>query len=672
MNRPEILAPAGAPDRLLPAARCGADAVYLALRDFGARASAENFTADELRSAVSFCHARNMKVYVAVNTLVTDEELPDVSRTIREIASSGADAVIVQDLGVLRLARELCPSLKISASTQMSVCSLDGARAAAELGCYRVVLARELTLGEIASVTRGAGLQTEVFVHGALCMSVSGQCLLSAMIGGRSGNRGRCAQPCRLDFSYRGVHSALSLKDLSALDKLPALAAAGVAAFKLEGRMKRPEYVALATDAAVRARDGEEYDPEPLRQVFSRSGFTSGYPDGRRDGAMFGVRTKEDALDTADALRQAHALYRRELPRVPLTASLTIDARQALLTVRDGGDSYTAAAPSEPAERPLDAEAARRQIAKTGDTPYFFESIDVNARPGFTIRFGALGAMRRQALDALTEKRGRTTPHPVVKEAVDLPAGRTVEKGKLYARFACADGFADVGADLNILPITALLKAPELTRRAPFAAELPLTFEDGREELYDALESLGARGVTDVFCGDLGTVKAALDRGFTVHGAFGLNVTNSLALETYARMGLADCVTSVELRAKQIAALRRTMPVGAVCYGYLPLMKLRACPARAFGGCAQCGGRSFLTDRKGNRFPLECREKKHAELLNCVPVYIGDRDRSFADFELLYFTRETPARVRRVAEMRLAGERFDGPHTGGLYYRTLL
>ena len=245
----ELLAPAGSPEAVIAAVQNGADAVYLGFGDFNARRSAHNFTPEEFEKAVRYCHLRACKVYVTLNTLVSDREMPAALAAAGLASEKGADAVLVQDLGLARAIRNAYPDLPLHASTQMSIHNLAGAVAAREMGMTRAVLARELSLEEIRFISAHAGIETEVFVHGALCFCHSGQCYLSAMIGRRSGNRGMCAQPCRMQYSLGGRMDdyPLSLKDNCLADRLLALEEAGVHCVKIEGRMKRPEYTGIVT-----------------------------------------------------------------------------------------------------------------------------------------------------------------------------------------------------------------------------------------------------------------------------------------------------------------------------------------------------------------------------------------------------------------------------------------
>ena len=314
MARIEILAPVGSEEMLRAAVFSGADAVYLGFSGFNARTGAGNFDADSLQEAVRFCHARGVAVHVALNTTVYGTELPALEQAIRAVAASGADAVICQDLAVATLIGKIAPQLPRHGSTQMSVHTLQGALELKELGFTRVVLARELSLPEVEHITKHCGIETECFVHGALCMCVSGQCYMSAFLGGRSGNRGSCAGPCRLPFAADGSGAAhLSLKDLCAVGSLPALDEAGVASVKIEGRLRGPEYVAAAVNACHKSLAGEAFDKQQPQDVFSRSGFTNGYIEGKISGAMFGVRTPEDTAASKAAMPAIRELLNRIL-----------------------------------------------------------------------------------------------------------------------------------------------------------------------------------------------------------------------------------------------------------------------------------------------------------------------------------------------------------------------
>lgn len=673
----EILAPAGGQEQLLAAVRCGADAVYLGAKGFNARRNAENFDDASLAQAVAYCHARQTRVYVTVNTLVTDAELPALLDTLQEVADSGADALIVQDLAVAALAREHCPGLALHASTQMALHNAAGVQAAQALGISRVVLARELSIPEIGAIAEQTGVELEVFVHGALCMSVSGACYLSSMLGGRSGNRGLCAQPCRLDFRAGERPYALSLKDLSALAHVRALGEAGVCALKIEGRMKRPEYVAAAVTACRKALAGEPYDLQALEDVFSRGGFTDGYLSGRRTLSMFGRRTKEDAEASRRAQRALTGLYQRERASVPvdMVLKLRLDA-PAALTACDGHN--TACASGEVAQiaiaAPTDGTRARRSLCKTGETPFFLRSLRVENEHGLMLPSAALNVLRRDALGRLlalreTPSPGRFVPGPLPV----LAAHQARQAPRLRARLASAAQWPGAqDADEITLPLVQIMPEHVAEAGDRLIGELPALIFPGDEEAVRArLRDLRAVGLRHALCENLGAVRLAEACGLTPRGGHGLNILNSLAARAYAGLGLADITVSFELHAAKLRALGGDIPRGALAYGYLPLMRLRCCPAQGAAGCGRCDGRSVLVDRTGARFALDCQERKFSTLYNSIALNLSGEALSGADFLTLYFTSETAAECRRVVEDFRAGRAPQGARTRGLYYRTL-
>lgn len=423
----EILAPAGGEAQLRAAVLCGADAVYLGLRGFNARAGAENFDESTLPQTVGWCHARGVRVYVTLNTLVTDRELPQWLHSLDAVAAAGVDGVLVQDLGLAKIIRQRYPTLPLHASTQMTIHNLAGARLLEEMGFAQVVLARELSKEEIAAICAGTSMRCEVFVHGALCMSVSGQCYLSSVLGERSGNRGRCAQPCRLDFKSHGRGYALSLKDLTLTDRLRELETLGVASFKIEGRLKRPEYVAAAVTACRQSLAGEVPDLETLRSVFSRSGFTDGYYTARRDLTMFGTRTREDAAAAAEVQGKLSALTRNEVGRLPVDMVLTMaPGEPATLAVTDGTHRVEVAGevPQTALTRPTDEELARRALEKCGGTPFYLQNLTCHIGEGLMLPLSALNRLRAAALTALAEARSVVVPYPQATAAAGEPAGR--------------------------------------------------------------------------------------------------------------------------------------------------------------------------------------------------------------------------------------------------------
>ncbi len=678
MNHPEILAPVGGEEQLLAAVRCGANAVYLGGKLFNARRNAENFGEMDLINAVSYCHARGVKVYVTVNTIVLDSEMAALEAEAETIAAAGADAVILQDRAALQLFAKRYPSMERHASTQTAVHNVDGARFLQDIGYDRLVLARELSLPEIERICSSMPLPMEVFVHGAHCMSVSGACYLSAMLGGRSGNRGLCAQPCRLDWACGDNRYSLSLKDMSLLSHIHELADAGVCSFKIEGRMKRPEYVAAATTACRQALAGEAYDAEALRAVFARSGFTDGYLTGKRGADMFGYRTKADVTDAADVLKPLAALYRTETPLVPVDLAFHMDAQSTRLVVSDGtNETATSGGAPEPAiHRALDEATAKKSLEKTGGTPFYVRSFRAELTEGYTLSAATLNALRRDALDALLELRGRTISHTRVpyETSTPIPYVSSRKQPALWARFYRAEQIlAEESFERILLPLEQITKETVSRFGGRLIAQLPsLLFPEDETAAGERLAQLAEHGLRAVWTNNIYGIPLAKRLELAVHGGFGLNIVNTPALLACEADGLSSITVSFELAMVKILVLGGTLPRGIVSYGYLPLMRVRNCPVRAAGGCGACNGKGELTDRKQIVFPVECDERRSATLLNSVPLDLADRPLAGLDFQLLYFTRETAEEAAAVTERYRNAQKTDQPHTGGLYYRTLL
>ena len=680
----EILAPAGGEAQLRAAVLCGADAVYLGLRGFNARAGAENFDEDNLPQTVGWCHSRGVKVYVTLNTLVTDRELPRWLRSLDAVAAAGVDGVLVQDLGLVRLMRQRYPTLPLLGSTQMSVHNLAGARLLEEMGLYQVVLARELSKEEIAAICAGTSLRCEVFVHGALCMSVSGQCYLSSVLGERSGNRGRCAQPCRLDFKSHGRSYALSLKDLTLTDRLQELEALGVASFKIEGRLKRPEYVAAAVTACRQSLSGETPDLETLRSVFSRSGFTDGYYTARRDLSMFGIRTKEDAAASAEVLGRLAALTRNEVGHLPADRVLTLlPEKPVTRAVTDGTHRVEVAGevPQTALTRPTDEELARRALEKCGGTPFYLQNLTCHIAPGLMLPLSALNRLRAATLTALAEARSVVIPYPQAPAAAEEPSGRRRPQGaaELRCRLAAAAQASPAirrGAGRLSLPLWELAEHPELIESCGgrLLAELPAFCPVEQEEtVMRTLRRLKEYGLTAALCGNLGTLLMAREAGLAITGDYGLNIINSPAARQAAEFGCAELTLSFECERTAARSLESPVPLGIIAYGHLPLMLLRNCPGKTAAGCGDCRGVNHITDRRGEDFPLQCGQRQYTHLLNPRPLFLSDRlpEWDFCDFLTLRFTTESPAECDAVLKMYQTGATPAGAFTRGLYYRSL-
>ncbi len=686
MARIEILAPVGSEEMLRAAVFSGADAVYLGFSGFNARTGAGNFDADSLQEAVRFCHARGVAVHVALNTTVYGTELSALEQAIRAVAASGADAVICQDLAVATLIGKIAPQLPRHGSTQMSVHTLQGALELKELGFTRVVLARELSLPEVEHITKHCGIETECFIHGALCMSVSGQCYMSAFLGGRSGNRGSCAGPCRLPFEANALPEGkpgrlhhLSLKDNSAIDKLDKLQALGVASAKIEGRLRTPEYVAAAVSACLAGREGRAYDRDLLKNAFSRSGFTSGYLDGKIDGTMFGVRSEADAELTKKTLPMLRELYRRERSRVPVQMKLEIEEGGEKLTVTDAdGNKAFAYGDAEPQPARTDpTESLNRSLTKTGGTPFAAEKITVEMDGGpWFIPGSTVNELRREALDALLKKREVLRPWPTTEEHVAALPQRTLPPRRtLHARFERWEQVPERaldGVEYLILPIAQADRVPR-EWRAKTLLELPRV-------MFGALEQDTARRIAATqdagFAGyEVSNIAhLRLCRGLPMTGGFGLNITNNVAAQFYAEQGLSSLLILPEVKDSDIASIAPTrngkpVPTGVMIYGHMPLMLTRACPLQNIHDCAHCDKTGVLTDRKAKKFPVRCGLGVRT-IYNPVPIYMGDKPGALAvDYGVAYFTLESREEAAQVLDMIRTHAPFEDEFTRGLYFK---
>lgn len=683
----ELLSPAGSYEALLAAVQNGADAVYMGLGGFNARRSARNFTDEDFARAVDYCHERGVKVYLTLNTLLTDRELPEAAEVLKKASAWGVDAVLVQDWGLWQLARLVAPDQPLHASTQMSLHTLSGARLAAELGMERVVLARELSARDVETICRGCGAEVEVFGHGALCMCYSGQCAMSAMIGGRSGNRGTCAQPCRLPYTVgEKTGYLLSLKDNNLSPYLRQMEEMGVSCVKLEGRMKRPEYVAAVTGIYRRLLD-EKRPPSPteqtqLERAFSRSGFTDGYWTGRRGAKMFGMRP-ESARWPEDWFAQVRKTYEGGAENRPVavdfTCRIAAGEEAALTAALPDGRSVTVTGPVPEAarSRSLTEEELRTRLQKTGGTVFACRKIDISLSGGLMLSAGSINALRRDALAGLRVLL-TSMPQRRTFDTPALPAAPAAYTGapKLTASVTYAHQLTTElarGVEYLYLPL-ALLGEIDLDEYAGYTklcAVLPRilrTEDEGkfREVLQEHPQ------LTAVAVSNLGHLPIVDGLGLEVRGDLGLNVFNSRALLLMQELGLESVTVSAELRHQQVRDLRKYIPCEAVVYGRLPLMVTENCPLRCSGQCS-AGSGGVLTDRTGARFPVLCGHGCRPEIQNSRPLYLADKPewkKCGLRWARLRLTTETAEEALDILQ-RYQGSDFPAPagFTRGPFYR---
>lgn len=690
----ELLAPAGSMEALRAAVCNGADAVYLGADTFNARMNARNFSAADLQEAVVYCHVRGVKVHLTLNTLVLDREMPRAAELIRLAASCGVDAFIVQDLGVVSLCRQLAPDVPIHASTQMSIHSLEGVMEAAALGCSRVVLARELPAEEIAHICKKSPVEIEVFVHGALCMCYSGQCYLSSVIGRRSGNRGQCAQPCRLPYGYGRFESTrypLSLKDNCLAGALDELRRMGVASIKIEGRMKRPEYVAIVTRAYRTVLNGGKLMPSDLQELetaFSRQGFTDGYFRGQTGSDMFGRR--QEGEDTADLFASARATYEQGEPqRIGVRFYAMIRRGEpAQLAVEDPDGNLCRArgpVPEQAVYRSLTPQDLEQQLKKTGGTPYLCTAVRSSLDPDLMLPASAINAMRRDVIAELTAKRGRAAPARL--NAYDEPPRYDGIAGEPQLTIAVRTAGQITSRMLSMkptvlyVPLSELAEHPDLPQRVSvetqLAAILPRVIWSGElAPVARQLRTVYEMGVRQVLAGNLGQLHIARAAGFAVRGDFGLNIVNSRAMRYLREQGLDSQLLSFELTLPQIRDISKAVPAELLIYGRLPLMLMENCVMKNRTGICACQtGTVRLVDRVGEEFPIvkdpgTCRNV----LLNGKKLYLLDKKDALRGMGLwalrLQFTTENPGEIDKVLMDYQGRAVFDaGSYTRGLYSR---
>lgn len=663
----EILAPAGSMESLIAGVRSGADAVYLGGKLFNARRNAGNFDDEQLEQAVLYCHNRGVKVYMTANILISDRELGEAYIAAEKALSYGVDAFIVQDIGVAKMIRECFPQARIHASTQMSIMSPAGVRFAESLGFDRIVLPREMTLDEIREIRSATDAELEIFVHGALCMSVSGQCYMSSMIGSRSGNRGLCAQPCRLPFKVKGGANdhALSLKDLSIIDHLSELD--GVTSLKIEGRMKRPEYVSAAVTAVKNALSGK-YDEKSrrlLQSVFSRSGFTDGYLTGRTGADMFGIRRKEDVTAAAAALKSAAKNYEHENPLVKADMIFVCEkGKPSCLTIKALGKTATVfgSIPEAAINKPLTEEAIRSRLSKLGGTQFYAENIEIALDEGLMMPAAAINDMRRRAVAKIDESKKTIVS---AKPFNFKPNAVKNKKPYFTASFKSAK---QIPQDHPFRRIFIPLESPtEDFLSSGAGAVMPRGLFSAEKKITEKLLELKKAGVNTALCGNYGSYMLARELGYEAYGDFGLNIYNSLSASM-----IKSPILSFEMTLAAANAVEAE-DTGVIVYGRLPLMLTRNCPVKCAAGSCRGKNECCLTDRKGCVFPVICSSYPCVEILNSVPLCLSDKmDRVKTDFAHFYFSTESRQEVENIIGLFKKGEKPDFKFTRGLYRRGTL
>lgn len=674
MSGTEILAPAGSLESLKAAVNCGADAVYIGGKQFSARQNAANFDNAELKQAADLCHLHNIKIYLTVNTIIFDNQVNEFAEFIKNAANAGIDAFIVQDFGAAEIIRNIVPDANIHGSTQMTIHSVKGAQLLKELGFKRVVISRELTEKQIQEIC-STGIETEVFVHGALCMCMSGQCYLSSLIGQRSANRGFCAQPCRLPYSvYKNPQfNGLSLKDLSLVNHLQKLSDIGVFSLKIEGRMKRPEYVAAAVCACRQSLNGQTPDMALLRSIFSRSGFTDGYFTGKFSN-MFGSREKEDVIAAKDILPDIRKKYSHEKKSGKLDFYAEIKKDNPVkLTVSDDCDSVTVTGeiPETAIKKPIDFTYLERQLSKLGGTIYQFGNLNADIDDGLSLSAKTINALRRNAVEALNLKSIKRNTPEYICVPLDIDPENKIESLKeIRVRISNQNQLDAVSeADRIIIPTNVFLNN-RYENISKIIIEPP-RFIYNEAEIFGVLKKCKSLGAEHLMCSNPAYIKIGKELGFKLHGDFGLNTANSYSLNFLKKMNFEDTVLSFEMKLKQISLLRKSIATGIIAYGYLPVMLTKNCPIKNEVGCEKC--KKIIFDRTGRANKIVCHGN-YTEILNAQALYLADRleDLKNISFITLYFTDEGPDEIKKIIDEYRFGYSAKDNITRGLYYRGVI
>jgi len=664
----ELLAPAGKWEALTAAVQNGADAVYIGEKSFSARKSAANFTWDEVRNAIRYCHVRGVRVFLALNTLISEDELENFEQAVKNAAHAGVDALIIQDLGAAAIAHQVCPDMPLHASTQLTASNKYDVAALQELGFSRIVLSRELTESEISNIYTATGAELEAFAHGALCISFSGKCLMSSFIGGRSGNRGMCAQPCRQKYSFCGKNGYfLSPRDLCLAGQLEKMHMAGVASFKIEGRMKSPEYVATVTRIYRKYLDEfsslREEDRKTLEKIFVRGdGFTKAYFCEQNTPEMMNYSISNDNLSARadeDVLKQARATYREgvENKKIPVDATLEIRCGlNAQLTLTDGIYTVTAmgAAGELARKTPLSEERALEQIGKMGQTPFKLRDFKFVADENVTLPVSELNSLRREAAQLLEKKRGEVCVRNTYPFEYPVNKKHRTSQRYLSVQVATKEQFENAkDADRILVPISLWNQIIPNEKCFILLPQVVTDAESIEKQLAEIPTEFG------VYATGVGMISLARKQGRTVCADWGNNIYNGVGADLFSKE--CDTLTlSVELPLNSIKKIvsKTDLPCEVVCHGYQTVMTSRACLVRGIAGKCDCSTPISIKDKTGAQFTILGDEETHMNtVLNSRLTFMADKAQDIYKAGVcgirLVFTRESGGEVKNTINMYL-------------------
>lgn len=640
MEKVEILAPCGDYDALVSAISAGCDAVYLGIGEFNARIRAKNFTLEQMPEIIRLAHAHNVRVYITLNIALYEKELSKMLEYVLTLWNMGVDAFIVADLGAMRIIKKYYPEIELHASTQCTVHNIDGADFLNEtLGVKRVVLARELDKDSIEYISKNAKCETEIFVHGAHCMSVSGQCLMSYAMGGRSGNRGECAQPCRLPYQLNGVKSyPLSLKDMSLASHIPEILSSGACSLKIEGRMKDSSYVGGTVEIWRRLidekRNATKEELSTLGSLFSRQGFTDGYFTSNVNKNMLGIRTDENK-------QASNQLKSKEYPLSKIKADIYAELKlgeKAKISLFANGKQVTCY--GDVVERSINAPISKddviKNLSKLGQTPFGLGSIQVDMSPDIMIRVSSINALRRQAVDAFFEKKDILKEKQYEREnSISVKKIKTsifssvnqIPKNKDYFDiiFVYADRYKS-GYGINGICLPPVILDNEWTK------------------IEDILKKAKGEGVSYLLVTNIGQMYKARELGFKVICDFRFNAFNAPCVNYLVENGAENVIMSPEMT---LAQLRDFENYAVIAYGKFPVMTGHKCILKDTYGCDKCKG--YLKDRQGASFFTEGIFGHRCVIHNSVPIYMADKISDINNYSHHFiFTDESRERCEEI------------------------
>ncbi len=698
----DILSPAGSMQALIAALKSGADCVYFGGESFNAREAAKNFSDEELKDAIELCHLYGAKAYVTVNTLASDRELEAIAPFIENLCKLNVDAVIVQDLGLAKLIKEWAPQLKMIASTQCAFNSKRAVESAAKLGFWATVVGRELSLSDIEYICKNSPIDIEAFAHGAMCFSMSGQCYMSALLGRRSANRGRCAGPCRLPYSVNGGKSRhmLSLKDMCTLNEVSDLARAGVKTVKIEGRLKRPEYVSSVTSAYKKALKtglkAPKSDIEFLSSIFSRQGFTKDYLMGESGRDMFGMRDEtytdraKRALNAEKARIDEIPLLEKNRQDTPVNFEIFIERDKPTKLIAKAGEVVATAVGATPEiarNRAVSFEDVEKALSKLGDTRFYLGEISASIGEGLMIAQSALNALRRdvtELLDSLYKDEDKSIAFSLTKRC---PEHVKAKKTELYGTFTHVGQIPENASNLSRI----FIGIEEFSQRQneikalvgeglKIGVILPKIFFDKEEKvLTPMLKQAKEIGACCGLVYNVAGISLAKEYFDEVIGDVGLNVYNSYSIEALKELGADMLTLSQELSYAKIADLKMSVPCGILAYGRQPLMLSQNCLYKNEFTCnSKCKLPATLTDRQGEDFIVMrdapfCRNT----VLNAKTLYVADKKEEYENLPLsfltLSFTTEDKIEAAKVIDAYMGFESAKpADFTRGLYTRGVM